>query len=116
LLILAFPALPIRAGLCAWAGDDAFWLLALDGLGGGFFEALLPLILADVMMGTSHYSLARGALGAVQSFGGSLSQAAAGFLVTAAGYNWAFLSLGAIACLGLLVIVAAMPETTPRTD
>jgi MFS family permease len=117
LLVLAFAALPLRAALCALS-DDAFSLLAiqaLDGLGGGLFEALLPLVLADIMTGTSHYSLARGVLGAIQGVGGSLSQGAAGLVVTAAGYPSAFLALGAVACAGLLVILAAMPETTPRS-
>lgn len=118
LLFLAFAALPLRAGLCALS-DDAFWLFAiqaLDGLGGGLFEALLPLVLADIMMGTSHYSLARGALGAIQGVGGSVGQGVAGLIVTAAGYPSAFLSLGAVACAGLLVILAAMPETTQRSS
>jgi MFS family permease len=117
LLILAFAALPLRAAFCALS-DDAFWLLALqvlDGLGGGFFEALLPLVLADIMVGTSHYSLARGALGAIQGFGGSSSQAVAGAIVTAAGYSSAFVALALVASLGLLVIILAMPETTPRS-
>jgi hypothetical protein len=117
LLFLAFAVLPFRAGLCALT-DDAYWLLAiqaLDGFGGGLFEVLLPLVLADIMTGTSHYSLARGALGAIQGVGGSMSQGMVGVVVTAAGYPSAFLSLGAVACVGLLVIVAAMPETTPRS-
>lgn len=119
LLILAFTALPLRAALCAWSGGDASWLLALqalDGLGGGLFEALLPLILADIMMGSSHYSLARGALGAIQGLGGSISQAVAGIIVTGGSYESAFVFLGAIACLGLIVIIAAMPETTPQRE
>ncbi len=118
LLILAFAALPLRAGLCVLS-DDPFWLLAiqiLDGVGGGFFELLLPLVLADIMMGTGHYSLARGALGAIQGIGGSLSQAVAGYIVTTAGYHAIFLTLGAVAAAALLVIIVGMPETTPRTN
>jgi hypothetical protein len=59
----------------------------LDGVGGGLFEALLPLVLADIMGGTGHYSLARGLVGTVQGIGGSSSQAVAGYIVTTAGYN-----------------------------
>ena len=77
---------------------------------------LLPLVLADIMMGTGHYSLARGALGAVQGIGGSLSQAVAGYIVTTTGYHAIFLTLGAVAAAALLVIIVGMPETTPRTN
>jgi MFS family permease len=96
--------------------DDPTWLLAvqvLDGVGGGLFEALLPLVLADIMDGTGHYSLARGLVGTVQGLGGSSSQAVAGYIVTTDGYNAAFLTLAMVATAGLLLIVIAMPETTP---
>jgi hypothetical protein len=92
LLLLAFAALPLR---------------------GGLFEALLPLVLADIMDGTGHYSLARGVVGTVQGVGGSSSQVVAGYIVTTAGYNAAFLTLAMAATAGLLLIVIAMPETTP---
>ena len=115
LLLLAFTAVPLRGGLCMWS-DDPTWLLAvqvLDGVGGGLFEALLPLVLADIMDGTGHYSLARGLVGTVQGIGGSSSQAVAGYIITTAGYNAAFLTLEMVATAGLLLIVIAMPETTP---
>ena len=117
LLILAFAALPLRCGLCMWF-DDPSWLLAvqvLDGVGGGLFEALLPLVLADIVGGTGHYSLARGLLGTIQGVGGSSSQVVAGYIVTMAGYNAAFLILAMVATAGLLLVVIAMPETTPLT-
>jgi MFS family permease len=115
LLLLAFAALPLRGGLCMWF-DNPSWFLAvqvLDGVGGGLFEALLPLVLADIMDGTGHYSLARGVVGTVQGVGGSSSQVVAGYIVTTAGYNAAFLTLAMVATAGLLLIVIAMPETTP---
>jgi MFS family permease len=118
LLLLAFGALPLRGGLCMLF-DDPSWLLAvqvLDGVGGGLFEALLPLVLADIMGGTGHYSLARGVVGAVQGIGGSSSQVVAGYIVTMAGYNAAFLSLAMVATAGLLLIIIAMPETTPSSN
>ena len=114
LLLLAFAALPLRGGLCMWF-DDPSWLLAvqvLDGVGGGLFDALLPLVLADIMAGTGHYSVARGVVGTVQGIGGSSSQVVAGYIVTMAGYNAAFLTLAMVATAGLLLIIIAMPETT----
>jgi MFS family permease len=115
LLLLAFAALPLRGALCMWF-DDPSWLLAvqvLDGVGGGLFETLLPLLLADIMGGTGHYSLARGVVGAVQGIGGSSSQFVAGYIVTISGYNAAFLALAMVATAGLLLAAIAMPETTP---
>jgi sugar phosphate permease len=67
------------------------------------------------MGGTGHYSLARGLVGAIQGIGGSLSQAAAGYIVTTAGYSAAFLTLAMVASAGLLLIIVAMPETTPSS-
>jgi predicted MFS family arabinose efflux permease len=117
LLLLAFTALPLRDVLCMWF-EDPSWLLAvqvLDGVGLGLFEALLPLVLADIVGGTGHYSLARGVVGTVQGIGGSSSQFVAGYIVTMAGYNAAFLTLAMVATAGLLLIVIAMPETTPSS-
>lgn len=116
LLVLAFSALFLRAALCALIADPR-WLLAvqlLDGAGAGLFEALLPLILADIMRGTGHYSLARGGVGLIHGVGGASSLAIAGLIVTDNGYTAVFLTLGAIASAGLLLVILAMPETSPK--
>jgi hypothetical protein len=118
LLLIAFAALPLRGALCAWI-DSPSALLAvqlLDGVGGGLFEVLLPLVLADIMRGTGHYSLARGVVGTIQGIGGSSSQMVAGTIVTSLGYHAAFLSLTVVALTALVLIAVAMPETTPRSD
>ena len=117
LLLLAFGAVPLRGGLCMWS-DDPSWLLVvqvLDGVGDGLFEALLPLVLADIMGGSGHYSLARGLVGTIQGIGSSSSQAVAGYIVTTTGYSAAFLTLAMVASAGLLLIIVAMPETTPSS-
>lgn len=116
LLVLAFSALLLRAALCALIADPR-WLLAvqlLDGAGAGLFDALLPLILADIMRGTGHYSLARGGVGFIHGVGGASSLAVAGFIVTENGYTAVFLTLGAIASAGLLLVIVAVPETSPK--
>lgn len=116
LLLLAFSALVARAGLCVVITDPR-WLLAvqlLDGAGAGLFEALLPLILADIMRGTGHYSLARGGVGLIHGVGGATSLSVAGLIVTADGYTTVFLTLGAVASAGLLLVMLAMPETSPK--
>src|SRR5271169_6896105 len=115
LLIIAFAAVPLRCLLCA-SFDNPSWLLGvqlLDGVGAGMYDALLPLVLADVMRGTGRYSLARGVLGTIQGIGGSTGQGAAGFIVASLGYSTGFLALSAVAFAGLLLIVFAMAETKP---
>lgn len=116
LLIAAFLALPLR-GLLFASTDEPVWIIAgqiLDGLGGGLFDALLPLVLADIMRGTGRYNVSRGFISTVQGVGGSLSQAVAGFVVVKAGYETAFLGLAGVGLCALLVAAFAMPETSPR--
>jgi MFS family permease len=113
LLILAFLALPLRGGLCAIANDplSLLALQAMDGIGFGLFDALLPLVLADLMQGTGRYSLARGSLGALHGAGGALSQIVGGYIVWRAGYATAFLALAAVATAALAIVVLVLPET-----
>jgi MFS family permease len=113
LLVLAFVALVARAFFCVLAQTPAELLAVqlLDGVGGGMFDALLPLVLADLMRGTGHYSLARGGLGLAFGVGGATSLAVTGFIVTALGYAAGFLLLGLVALAGLALILRAMPET-----
>ena len=59
---------------------------ALDGIGLGILDALIALVLADIMRGTGRYNVARGIVGTVQGIGGSLSNVVAGLIVVTAGY------------------------------
>jgi MFS family permease len=115
LLLAGFAALPLRGLLCAGVDHPAGLVATqvLDGIGGGAFDALLPLVLADVTRGTGRYSAARGVVGTVQGVGGSLSNAAAGLVVARAGYDAAFMALAAVGLAALLLVLAAMPETRP---
>ncbi len=113
LLLAGFAALPLRSLLYA-ASDHPAWLVAvqiLDGVSLGALDALLALVLADVMRGTGRYTAARGVVGTVQGVGGSLSNAAAGLIVVQAGYDAAFLLLTAVGLLSFLLVLVAMPET-----
>jgi MFS family permease len=118
LLIAALLALPLRGLLFAFA-DQPTWIIAgqiLDGFGGGLFDALMPLILADVTRGTGRYNVSRGLISTVQGIGGSLSQAAAGLVVVEAGYQFAFLGLSAFGLSALMLTALAMPETRQRRE
>ena len=75
LLLVGFAALPIR-GVLYTISDNAVWLVSvqiLDGVAAGTLDALIPLVLADVMRGTGRYNAARGVLGTVQGVAGSLT-------------------------------------------
>ena len=109
LLLIAAAALPLRGLLCALL-DNPLWLIAaqvLDGVGIGLFDALVPLLLADILRGTGRYNVSRGVIGTVQGVG----NAAAGAIVVAAGYGIAFLVLAASAFIAFLLVLIAMPET-----
>ena len=118
LLLAGFAALPLRGLLCAFLDDPAALVATqvLDGVAGGAFDALLPLVLADTMRGTGRYNAARGMVGTVQGVGGSLSNAMAGLLVVRAGYGAAFLALAAVALGALLLVLVAMPETRENAN
>ncbi len=67
--------LPIRAALYMLS-NNAFWLLGvqlLDGVGAGIYEALTPLVIADIMRGTGRYNLAQGAIATTQGVGAAIS-------------------------------------------
>ena len=71
IFLIAFAVLPIRAALYVLS-DNAFWLLGvqlLDEVGAGIYEALTPLVIANVMRGTGRYNLAQGAVATTQGIG-----------------------------------------------
>ena len=116
LLLLGFAALPVRALLYALTNHPA-WIVAgqlLDGVSLGTLDALLALILADIMRGTGRYNAARGMVGTVQGIGGSASNVVAGTLVVGAGYAVAFATLAAVAGAAFALVLLALPETRPR--
>jgi predicted MFS family arabinose efflux permease len=113
LFLAGFLILPIRGVLYTFS-DDPHWLVGvqlLDGVGAGLYGALFPLIVADLMEGTGRFNVALGAVTTAQGIGASLSTTLAGLIVVKAGYSAAFLTLAAIAGLGLALFWLAMPET-----
>lgn len=116
LFLAGFAVLALRGVLYTFS-DDPYWLVAvqlLDGVGAGLYGALFPVIVADLMRGTGHFGAGLGVVATAQGIGASLSNAAAGVVVVQAGYDAAFLALGAIAAAGLLLFWWAMPETRPE--
>ena len=83
----------------------------LDGVGAGIYQALTPLLIADIMRGTGRYNLAQGAVATTQGVGASISALAAGEVMDHFGYSASFLFLAAAAALAFFVFFALMPET-----
>ena len=113
IFLIAFAVLPIRAALYTLS-DNAFWLIGvqlLDGVGAGIYQALTPLVIADVMRRTGRYNLAQGAVATTQGIGASISALAAGEVMDHFGYSVSFLFLAAAAAVALFVFFALMPET-----
>jgi predicted MFS family arabinose efflux permease len=113
LLTGACVALALRGAVFAMA-DTAPVLLAaqvLDGIAGGIWDVLVPLLIADFVVGSGRYSTSRGVLGTVQGIGGSLSNGAAGALAVWGGYSAAFAGLAvfALVACGLVMLLPA-PE------
>jgi len=113
IFLIAFSVLPIRAALYP-VSDNAYWLLGvqlLDGVGAGIYQALTPLVIADIMRGTGRYNLAQGAVATTQGIGAAVSGLFVGEVVDRFGYSPAFFALAAAAAVAWAVFFLLMPET-----
>ncbi len=118
IFLVAFAVLTARGFLYA-CSDNPYWLVGvqlLDGVGAGIFGALFPLVVRDVTQGTGRYNVSLAAIITAWGVGASLSNIVAGWVVLAAGYHMAFMSLGALAAAGFGVYLIAMPETADRRN
>jgi len=86
----------------------------LDGIAAGIYGVVFPIVVADLMRGTGRFNVAQGAVIAAQGIGAALSTAVAGLIVVRAGYSAAFLTLGGVAAIGVVLVLVAMPETGSR--
>jgi MFS family permease len=116
--LAALSILPIRGALYTLS-DNPFWLVGvqlLDGVGAGIFGAIFPVIVADLMRNTGRFNVAQGAVITAQSIGAALSTTLAGFVVVGAGYGAAFMTLGAVAAIGAIICLLALPEARQIGD
>lgn len=113
IFLAGFAVLTVRAFLYPlW--DNSYWLVGvqlLDGVGAGIFGALFPVVVQDVTHGTGRFNVSLGAITTAWGVGAALSNFVAGRIVVAAGYDAAFMALGAIAGAGFALYLVAMPET-----
>lgn len=118
LLIAGFAALPVR-GLLFATVTDPYLLVAvqlLDGLTAAVFAVMVPLTVADLTRDTGRFNLTQGIVGTMMGVGAALSPSLAGYVTDFYGSPIAFLSLAAVAVMGLAVVTLLMPETRPSPD
>jgi MFS family permease len=115
LLLLGWGALPLRGLLLAVLPGS--WPLvmgqAVSGVSAAVFGVLLPLLAADLTVGTSHFNLCIGILGLAMYLGAAASTTMSGEIADAAGMEIAFLMLAGIGVVGFVTVWLAMPETRP---
>ena len=113
LLALCFVPLCVRSAVFAITNDPSVVVIAqlLDGVSAASLGVLVPLVIADTTRGTGHYNLAQGVVGAAVGTGASLGTTIAGYVADRFGDAIAFLFLGSVGALGLMLVLALMPET-----
>ena len=113
LMLLAFITLLLRALLYAF--NQQPWFLVsmevLNGIASGIFSVLSVVIVADITQGSGRFNLAQGIVQTTIGVGAAVSNLVLGLITHFAGYTAGFLTVAAIAFLGLGWYWFAMPET-----
>jgi MFS family permease len=118
IFLAGFAVLALRGVLYTFS-DSPYYLVAvqaLDGIGAGIFGALFPIVVADLTRGTGRFNVSQGAVATAQGIGAASSATLAGVIIVSAGYSAAFLTLAAIASVGFVLYLVAMPETRSMSD
>jgi MFS family permease len=113
LFLFGFAALAARGVLYTLSHHPAALIAVqcMDGLGAGIFGVVGVLIIADLTKGTGSFNAAQGAIATAQGLGAFLSNSVAGYLAKTHGDDFTFLTLAAIAVVGLIFFWVLMPET-----
>jgi predicted MFS family arabinose efflux permease len=80
------------------------------------FGVLLPLLAADLTLGTSHFNLCMGILGLALYLGAAASTTMSGGIADSGGIEAAFLVLAGVGLVGFVTVWLAMPETRPASE
>jgi predicted MFS family arabinose efflux permease len=113
--LVALLALPVR-GVAAALVTGPLGLgpvQILDGVGAGVLGVAVPGLVARILSGTGHVNAGLGAVLTLQGVGAALSPTIGGIVAQCLGYLAAFLALGAIALVALVLWIAARPITAP---
>lgn len=118
LLMLGWGALPVR-GLLLAVLPEAWPLVAgqaISGISAAVFGVMLPLLAADLTLGSAHFNLCMGILGLVMYLGAAASTTLSGEVADMAGMTAAFLMLTGVGAVAFMTAWLAMPETRPARD
>ncbi|PPQ34551.1 MFS transporter [Rhodopila globiformis] len=118
LMLLGWGALPLR-GLLLAVLPGAWPLIfgqAVSGISAAAFGVLMPLLAADLTLGSAHFNLCMGMLGLAVYIGAAISTTLSGGIADAAGMQVAFFALSGIGVLAFATVWLVMPETRPARD
>jgi len=109
--LLALIALPVRGVTASLViGPWGLWpVQILDGFGAGILGVAVPGLVARILSGTGRVNAGLGAVMTLQGVGAALSPTIGGMVAQRFGYPAAFLALGAIAVVALILWLAARP-------
>ena len=105
--VIALAALPLRGLIAGLVTHPAvlFPVQILDGVGAGMMGVAVPGLVALLMRGTGHATAGLGVALTAQAIGAALSASLGGAVAQHLGFGPAFLALGGVAALALLVWV-----------
>jgi len=129
LVIVAHIILPIRcvvAGLLIYFWDNSYALsgsMILEGLGAGIYDTIIPIVVGTMTEGTGRFGFTFGFIITCWRLGHGFSLLLSEFLVHDYGYITAFVALGLIGIVSLIVFTALVDITkvakgdgNPETD
>ena len=111
--VLALLALPIRGVIAAVVTGPLGLgpVQVLDGVGAGLLGVAVPGLVARILAGTGHVNAGLGAVMTMQGIGAALSPALGGYVAERLGYPAAFMGLGAVAVVALVLWIVTRPMT-----
>ena len=115
ILGVAFGALVLRGLLFAMTTNPNLIVAieVLDGIGTGISGVITVLIVADLAKGTGRFNALGGMMQSGLGIGAFLGNLLAGMAAKRLGFPPVFCGLAAVALLGLVLLLVAMPETKP---
>lgn len=113
-ILATLVTLPVRGLIAAWLTTP--WGIApvqiLDGVGSGLQSVAIPALVVHLLHGSGRVNLGQGALFTVEAIGGCLSPLLGGWLASRLGFPTAFVILGSLAAVSVMVWV--LPGATIR--
>lgn len=117
MLLLGWGMLPVRGLLLAVLPGSWPLIIAqgVSGISAAVFGVMMPLLAADLTIGTSHFNLCMGFLGLAVYVGAAISTTASGGVADYAGMPAAFVTLAVVGAVATLAVWLLIPETKPDT-